>query len=108
MARAEIAARHDIGLDKMMIGMDYPHHEGTIGLGTRNYLRATFGAERVPEHEARTMLGKTAARVFGFDMDKVRAAAREVGPLPDEVLTPPEEDLYPRGDVHKPLFGGFS
>jgi predicted TIM-barrel fold metal-dependent hydrolase len=107
-SRAEIAARHDIGLDKMMIGMDYPHHEGTIGLGTRNYLRATFGAERVPEREARTMLGETAARVFGFDMDKVRAAAREVGPLPDEVLTPPEQDLYPRGDVHKPLFGGFS
>ena len=29
-SRAEVAARHAIGIDKMMIGMDYPHHEGTL------------------------------------------------------------------------------
>jgi predicted TIM-barrel fold metal-dependent hydrolase len=107
-SRAEVAARHEIGLDRMMIGMDYPHHEGTIGGGTRNYLQATFGAEEVPETEARLMLGETAARVYGFNLDKVRAAAREIGPLPSDILTPPELDLFPRGDVHKPLSGGFS
>jgi hypothetical protein len=24
-------------------------------------------------------------------------------PAPAEILTPPTEDLFPRGDVHKPL-----
>jgi predicted TIM-barrel fold metal-dependent hydrolase len=32
---AEVAARHEIGLNQMMIGMDYPHHEGTIAHGSR-------------------------------------------------------------------------
>ena len=81
----------------MMMGMDYPHHEGTYGggYGTREYLRATFGAEQVPEDEARRMLGETAAKVFGFNVDNVSAAAEKIGPLPSEVLTPPETDLYP-------------
>jgi predicted TIM-barrel fold metal-dependent hydrolase len=107
-SRAEVAARHEIGIDKMMIGMDYPHHEGTIGMGTRNYLQATFGAEQVPEDEARMMLGETAAKLYGFNIEKVTAAAEEIGPMPSEILTPPERDFYPRGDVHKPLSGGFS
>jgi hypothetical protein len=103
-SRNEVAMRHEIGIDKMMMGMDYPHQEGTLGggYGTREYLQATFGAEQVPEDEARRMLGETAVSVFGFDMAKVKAVAAEVGPLPDEVLTPPEVDLYPHGDVHKP------
>ena len=37
----------------MMIGVDYPHHEGMWNGGTRNYLQATFGANRVPVDEAR-------------------------------------------------------
>ncbi len=41
------------------------------------------------------MLGETAAKVFGFDVDKVSAAAEQIGPFPPEVLTPPESDLYP-------------
>jgi hypothetical protein len=107
-SRAEVAARHEIGLNQMMIGMDYPHHEGTIAHGTRAYLQATLGAEHVPEDEARLLLGRTAARVFGFDVALVEAVAERVGPMPFEVLVPPEVDLFPRGDVHKPLVGGFS
>jgi predicted TIM-barrel fold metal-dependent hydrolase len=107
-SRAEVAARHEIGLGQMMIGMDYPHHEGTVGGGTRAYLQATFGAEAVPEDEARRMLGETAAEVFGFDVVKLAEVAERIGPLPEEILTPPGVDLFPRGDVHKPLSGGFS
>jgi predicted TIM-barrel fold metal-dependent hydrolase len=104
-SRAEVAGRHQIGIDKMMIGTDYPHHEGTLGggYGTREYLRATFGAEQVPEDEARRMLGETAARVYGFDLATVSALAKEVGPWPSEVLVPPPVDLYARGDIHRPL-----
>ena len=103
-SRAEIAARHHIGLDKMMLGMDYPHHEGTLAAGgTTEYLRATLGAEGVPVEEARLLLGGTAMKVWNFDETELRAVADRVGPLMDEILTPPTEDLFPRGDVHKPL-----
>ncbi|MET0144615.1 MAG: amidohydrolase family protein [Ilumatobacteraceae bacterium] len=99
-SRAEVEARHLIGIDRMMIGMDYPHHESTLQEGTRNYLRATFGAVGVPLDEAQRMLGGTAADVFGFDLGRLSAE----GSIPAaDVLTPPVADLYPLGDVKKPL-----
>jgi predicted TIM-barrel fold metal-dependent hydrolase len=98
--RAEIEARHQIGVDKMMIGMDYPHQEGTLLEGSKNYLRATFGVVGVPLEEARRMLGETAAKVYGFDLDRLQEHAVPA----DEILSPPETDLYSWGDVHKPLF----
>jgi predicted TIM-barrel fold metal-dependent hydrolase len=104
-SRAEVASRDRIGVDRMMIGTDYPHHEGTLGggHGTREYLRATFGEAHVPEAEARLMLGETAAAVYRFDIEEVRTVADQVGPWPSEVLAPPEHDLFPRGDIRRPL-----
>jgi predicted TIM-barrel fold metal-dependent hydrolase len=102
-SRAEIAARHTIGLDKMMIGCDMPHHEGTLIETTRNYLQATLGAEKVPIDEARRILGENAAKVYGLDVDALEPIAARLNLRPEEVLTPPEKDLYPRGDVGKPL-----
>jgi hypothetical protein len=55
--------------------------------------------------EARLMLGETAASVFGFDTAALAPLADKFGPTPDQILTPPTEDLFPRGDVHKPLSG---
>jgi predicted TIM-barrel fold metal-dependent hydrolase len=103
-SRAEVESRHKIGLDKMMLGMDYPHHEGTwaVGPGTREYLRATLGVARVPADEAKKLLGETAAPVFGFDLDALEPIARDIGPSLKEILTPPTTDWYPRGDVNKP------
>jgi predicted TIM-barrel fold metal-dependent hydrolase len=101
-SRGEIARRHEIGIDKMMIGMDFPHHEGTLLVSTQDYLRATFGAEKVPEDEARLMLGLNAAKVFGFDVERLAPAVERIALRPDEVLTPPERDLYVLGDVHRP------
>jgi hypothetical protein len=48
------------------------------------------------------MLGQTAARVFNFDYDHLSAIAAGLHASPAELLTPPERDLFPRGDVHKP------
>ncbi|GAA1515655.1 amidohydrolase family protein [Nocardioides humi] len=101
-SKAEIDMRELLGVDKIMFGMDYPHHEGTMIEGTRNYLRATYGAVGVPESEARAMLGLTAAEVFGFDLAKLAPVVERIDLRVAEVLTPPETDLYPRGDVHKP------
>ena len=32
---------------------------------------------------------------------------RQLRPALDQLLTPPTEDLFPRGDVHKPLSTGI-
>ncbi len=105
LTQAEVRAREVIGVHKMMVGVDYPHHEGTWNGGNVNYLQATFGPVGVPEDEARRMLGETAARVFHFDMAQLAPIAARIGPSPAQILTPPEADLFPRGDVHKPLSG---
>jgi predicted TIM-barrel fold metal-dependent hydrolase len=99
----EMEARHQIGLDKIMLGFDYPHHEGAWSTGSRDYLQATLGAAHVPENEARPMLGETAIQVYGFDKDRLSAFAQRVGVTAQEILKPPVEDKFPRGDVHRPL-----
>ena len=51
---AEMEARHEIGIDKMMLGFDYPHHEGAwaAGPGLVPYIQATLGVAKVPPHAA--------------------------------------------------------
>jgi predicted TIM-barrel fold metal-dependent hydrolase len=100
---AEARARHIIGVDKMMIGTDYPHHEGTWEHGSVHYLQATLGAAEVPPEDARLMLGLNAARVFGFDIEALKPVAARVGPVLSDILTPPRDEKFPRGDVTKPL-----
>jgi predicted TIM-barrel fold metal-dependent hydrolase len=102
-SRAEVAARHRIGVDKMMIGIDFPHSEGAWRYGTQNYVKATFGAEQVPADEARLMLGGTAAKVFGFDLPALNKLAATIGMDSDEVLSPPAVQPEWRGDLNRPL-----
>jgi predicted TIM-barrel fold metal-dependent hydrolase len=108
-SRAEAVARHEIGIDKIQIGMDYPHHEGTWGAGpgTLDWLRSTLGAAGATPEEARKMLGENAAKLWGFDLDKLRPVADEIGLKMDALLTPNDYDFFPRGDVHKPLATAF-
>jgi hypothetical protein len=87
----------------MMLGEDYPHHEGTFHSGPADYLRATLGASGVPEREARAMLGETAASVFGFDAGALAPIAARLGLQAGDILRVPEDDLFPRGDVRKPF-----
>jgi len=49
------------------------------------------------------MLGENAVEVFGFDRAALRAVADGIGADIAEILTPPEEDLFSRRDVHEPL-----
>jgi predicted TIM-barrel fold metal-dependent hydrolase len=106
-SEAEIKLRDTIGIHKMMLGTDYPHHEGTWGAGpgTKFYLQATLGAAQVPTNEAKMMMSETAIKVFNLDAEKVTAIGRRIGPSLEQILTPPTEDLFPRGDVHKPFAG---
>lgn len=107
LSEHEVAIRSEIGVNKMMIGTDYPHLEGMWHPSVRDYLRATFGVNHVPQDEARAMMGQTAAEVFQFDTGKLKAITDRVGPTIEEVLTEPKADLYPRGDVHKPAAGAL-
>ncbi|HEY4410143.1 MAG TPA: amidohydrolase family protein [Acidimicrobiia bacterium] len=106
---AEAQARHEIGVDKICIGMDYPHHEGTWGSGpgTLYYLQCTLGAAGVPAAEARRMLGANAAALWGFDAGALTPTVDRIGFPLKEILKPPAANYYPRGDVHKPLATAF-
>ena len=86
----EAARRHDIGVGKMMWGSDFPHIEGAYPY-SREALRATFSD--VPTDEVETILSRTAARVYSFDLDLLRPIADRIGPPVSEIHTPIE--VYP-------------
>lgn len=69
--------RHEIGIDKLMWGSDYPHLEGTWP-NTMDKLTATFGD--YPESEIRAILGTNAVKVYGFDEKLMAEIAEKVGP----------------------------
>jgi predicted TIM-barrel fold metal-dependent hydrolase len=102
-SRAEIAAREQIGVGKMMIGMDFPHSEGAWRRGTLAYLQATFGAVGVPEADARLMLAENAALVYGFDLGALDQISGRSGLDLGEVLTAPAVPPAWRGDLNRPL-----
>ncbi len=81
----ESALRHEVGVDRIMWGSDYPHTEGSYPY-SREALRASFAG--APEQEVRTMLGDTAARVYGFDLDALDPIAARVGPTVSEIAQP--------------------
>ncbi len=88
-AREDVESRYLVGVDKLMWGGDHPHGMGAWGC-TNAWLRATLGAGKVPEPEARAMLGETVVAFYGLDAARLRAIAERVGPTPDDVLRPPE------------------
>jgi predicted TIM-barrel fold metal-dependent hydrolase len=81
----ELAVRHDIGVDRLMFGMDYPHPEGTWP-NTREWLRNTLAG--IPEAEVRQFLGENAVECYGLDAAKLRTIADKIGLSIDEVLAP--------------------
>jgi predicted TIM-barrel fold metal-dependent hydrolase len=93
---SESPIRHDVGVERVMWGADYPHTEGSLGF-TTEALRAGFGG--VPEAEARAMIETNAADFFGFDLDALRPLADRIGPRVDEVAEVLEPDDYPTGST---------
>ena len=60
MNRHEVEMRHEIGLDKLMWGADYPHYEGTWP-ASLDWQKAAFGG--IPTEDVATILAGNAARV---------------------------------------------
>ncbi len=95
---SDSAVIRSVGIDRFMWGSDYPHREGTYPY-TRESLRRTFPGWS--EAELRALLGETAARVYGFDLDVCNAAAAALGPSVDELAVPLE---HVPADAASPAF----
>jgi predicted TIM-barrel fold metal-dependent hydrolase len=85
LAPNEVDVRHEIGVDHIMWGNDYPHEEGTAPDSTLA-LRWTYA--ELPVEETRLMVGGNAAGFYGFDLDALVEVAQRVGPTVEEVHTP--------------------
>ena len=77
MPRREVELRHAIGINNIMWGTDYPHPEGSWPVTREQQLDAFHG---VPEPELAAMLGGNAARVYGFDVEKLAPLVARIGP----------------------------
>jgi predicted TIM-barrel fold metal-dependent hydrolase len=82
MSKEEIRRRHVIGCDVMMWGTDYPHPEGTWP-NTVARLQSDFA--EVPVQDTVQLLGLTAARCYGFDLDALAPVAARIGPTPADL-----------------------
>ena len=92
MKRAEAEMRHEIGIERLMWGADYPHLEGAAPVH-RLILRQVFGG--MPEDDIRRMLGVNAIGVFGFDGEQLQEVADHVGPTVDDLSTTVTMDEIP-------------
>lgn len=90
--RSEVAMRHEIGIDTVVFGRDYPHAEGTWP-NTADWLSDAFAG--VPDDELRLMLGENAIRTLGLDRAKLAAVAERIGPTVTDI-TGRTPELDPR------------
>jgi predicted TIM-barrel fold metal-dependent hydrolase len=75
--KAEVAMRHEIDIETITFGRDFPHRESTWP-NTADWLSDAFAG--VPEDELRLMLGENAVRVLRLDRAHLQAVADRVGP----------------------------
>lgn len=77
MPRADADIRHEMGLDQIMWGTDYPHPEGTWP-NTAPRMRETFRG--LPEEDVAAMLGGNAVAFYDLDAAGLAEVASRVGP----------------------------
>jgi predicted TIM-barrel fold metal-dependent hydrolase len=82
--KAEVDLRHEVGVETIAFGRDYPHPEGTWPHTAIWCEDAFFG---VPEEELRLMLGGNAIRFFGLDGARLDDIASRIGPTVEQVTT---------------------
>jgi len=88
--------RHEIGVDRLMWGSDYPHLEGTWP-DSRKALTETF--HDFEESDIRAILGLNAAKVYGFDENALTAIAQEIGPSIAQITGFGQETIGHQCDV---------
>lgn len=75
--RSVVEMRDAIGLETIMWGSDYPHHEGTWPRSNQR-LRDMFSD--IPLNDVRKMVGENAARHCGMDLKQLETIAARIGP----------------------------
>ena len=95
--------RHEIGLETITFGRDYPHAEGTWP-NTADWLTDAFAG--VPDDELRLMLGENAIRVLGLDRATLAAVAERIGPTVADI-TGRTPHLDPRLIANWDARGGY-
>jgi predicted TIM-barrel fold metal-dependent hydrolase len=83
--RKDLDARYGVGVDRILWGSDYPHHEGSF---PHNNLAVRLLFHDIPEDEVRAMTSLNAAKLYGFDLDQLQVIADRVGPSVAEMATP--------------------
>lgn len=99
--RPEVDLRHEVGVDRIMWGSDFPHLEGCWPYSAE-HLRYAFAG--TPEAEVRAMVGANAARVYGFDLDALAPLAAQFGPSPADVDLPLDVADIPDDALRCPAF----
>ena len=88
--KCEVPMRHEIGIENIVFGRDYPHPEGTWP-NTLQWLRDAFAG--VPEKELRMVLGENAITMLGLDRAELEGIAARIGFTVDDITGPgPEID----------------
>ena len=81
--RCEVDLRHDLGVERLAFGRDYPHGEGTWP-NTIPWLRDAL--HDVPKDEAIGIMGGNAIRFLKLDKAKLDAIAQRIGPPVDAIF----------------------
>ncbi|MFA5885943.1 MAG: amidohydrolase family protein [Acidimicrobiia bacterium] len=97
----EVGLRHQVGIDRIMWGSDYPHKEASHPFSLEA-MRASFAG--VPRDEVALMLGGNAAALYGFDLDALAPVAARVGPRVADVDTPLDRGQLPIEAYKCPAF----
>lgn len=101
----EVQVRHQVGVDKIMWGTDYPHKEATSPY-TLESLRAEFAG--VPYDEVALMVGENALALFDFDRAAVEEVGRRIGPTAAQVDQPLKPGDIPAEGEKCPALVGLS
>ncbi len=77
LRKREADMRHQIGVENMVWGSDYPHYEGSWP-NSAGMIRDALGD--APPAEIRAILSENAARVYGFDLSALDDIGAVIGP----------------------------
>jgi predicted TIM-barrel fold metal-dependent hydrolase len=102
--RAEVAARYEVGVDRIMWGSDYPHKEASSPY-SREAIALAFAG--VPREETVRMLSGNAAWLYGFDLASLQPIADRIGPRVDDVFAGLPPRAVPREANMCPAFAGY-
>jgi predicted TIM-barrel fold metal-dependent hydrolase len=92
-SKAELDGIDAVGEDNVLLGNDYPHHEGTFPYNLES-LRLTFSG--MSDVRRRKLLGLNAAKLYKFDLEALKPLAAKFGPTPEQVDQPLASEDLPR------------